>query len=90
MGIPRQEKWAHEHLDRLGVSIVMGVGGAFEVISGRRRRAPLWMRQHGLEWLWRLGSDPTKLRKDLMLMRFVALVKSSARRSECGAEGPRV
>jgi N-acetylglucosaminyldiphosphoundecaprenol N-acetyl-beta-D-mannosaminyltransferase len=90
MGIPRQEKWARRHLAELGASVVMGVGGSFEVIAGRRRRAPLWMRRHGLEWLWRLGSDPRKIRKNLMLFRFVAAVRASARRLHQQPDGGRV
>jgi len=77
MGIPRQEKWAWRHLDQLGAKIVIGVGGSFDVLSGRKRRAPVWMQKHCLEWLWRLIADPTKIKKNLLLPRFVCMVMRS-------------
>lgn len=74
MGIPRQEKWIHAHLADLGVSVAIGVGGTLDVFSGRIKRAPLWMRRHGLEWVYRLARDPSKISKVASLPRFVWLV----------------
>lgn len=74
MGIPRQEKWIRRHLDELGVSVAMGVGGTFDVFSGRVRRAPEWMQRHGLEWAYRLVRNPRKISKVATLPRFAALV----------------
>jgi len=74
MGIPKQEKWITKHLDRLGVGVAMGVGGTFDVLSGRVNRAPEWMRRHGLEWLHRLASNPKKIGKVATLPRFLLMV----------------
>lgn len=61
-GHGKQEKWIHENLANLpGVKIAMGVGGAFDYISGRVRRAPRLMRQIGLEWLYRLMTQPRRI-----------------------------
>lgn len=74
MGIPKQEKWIVKHLDSLGVGVAMGVGGTFDVLSGRVNRAPRWMRRHGLEWLHRLASNPRKIGKVATLPRFLLMV----------------
>jgi N-acetylglucosaminyldiphosphoundecaprenol N-acetyl-beta-D-mannosaminyltransferase len=59
------------NLGRTGASIGMGVGGAFDFISGRVLRAPPWMRERGLEWLHRLSREPWRWRRMLALPRFV-------------------
>lgn len=62
-GQPRQEIWIQTHRDRLaavGVRIAMGVGGAFDTLSHRLPRAPQWVRERGLEWLWRLILEPRR------------------------------
>jgi N-acetylglucosaminyldiphosphoundecaprenol N-acetyl-beta-D-mannosaminyltransferase len=74
MGIPKQEKWIAANIDRLGVGVAMGVGGTFDVLSGRVNRAPEWMRRHGLEWAHRLASNPRKITKVATLPRFLWLV----------------
>lgn len=74
LGSPKQEKWIYENLDKLQVKVVMGVGGAFDMISGRVKRAPIFMQQIGLEWLWRLFLQPWRLKRQLRLVRFVFLV----------------
>jgi len=61
LGAPRQELWIREHESRLAPSVKMGVGGLFDYYSGRIPRAPLWLRQIGLEWVWRLGQEPSRL-----------------------------
>ena len=59
-GAPAQEIWLQEYLPKLGVGVGMGVGGAFDFLSGRVRRAPQWMCECGLEWLFRLFAEPKK------------------------------
>jgi N-acetylglucosaminyldiphosphoundecaprenol N-acetyl-beta-D-mannosaminyltransferase len=61
MSCPKQEKWMYEYRDKLSVPVMLGVGAAFDMISGNARRAPEWMRGTGLEWLFRLGSEPRRL-----------------------------
>jgi N-acetylglucosaminyldiphosphoundecaprenol N-acetyl-beta-D-mannosaminyltransferase len=58
---PRKEFWLNEHLARLNVPFVMGVGGSFDVMAGKVGRAPEWAQNAGLEWAWRLGHEPRRL-----------------------------
>jgi len=74
MGIPRQEKFIRNNMDKLGICVAMGVGGSFDVFSGRVRRAPVWFQKHGLEWLYRLAQNPKKISKVFSLPKFLALV----------------
>lgn len=61
-GHPKQEKWIYHHLPKMPlVKLAMGVGGAFDYISGHVKRAPKWMRDLGLEWLYRLIRQPWRL-----------------------------
>lgn len=61
LGAPKQEVWMHEYRARLGVPVTVGIGGSFEMVSGRVPRAPRWMQRAGLEWLFRLGREPRRL-----------------------------
>ncbi len=61
LSTPKQERWMYEHRDRLKVPVMVGVGAAFDINSGRLRQAPRWMREHGLEWLFRLLQEPRRL-----------------------------
>jgi N-acetylglucosaminyldiphosphoundecaprenol N-acetyl-beta-D-mannosaminyltransferase len=73
-GSPKQEKWIHSNLPDLKVKVVMGVGGAFDFISGVTPRAPIWIRKSGLEWLFRLIMQPWRIKRQLALPAFVLLV----------------
>lgn len=61
MGAPRQEVWLKEHLEETGARVGIGVGGLFDFFSGRIPRAPQWMREAGLEWVYRLSQEPRRL-----------------------------
>ncbi|MGQ4645945.1 WecB/TagA/CpsF family glycosyltransferase [Lyngbya aestuarii] len=61
MGVPRQEFWIHQYASQLPGITCMGVGGLFDFLSERIPRAPLWVRQHSMEWLWRLTVEPRRL-----------------------------
>jgi N-acetylglucosaminyldiphosphoundecaprenol N-acetyl-beta-D-mannosaminyltransferase len=74
LGIPKQEKWLSENLERLNVPVCIGVGGTLDVFAGQVRRAPKWMQRRGLEWLYRLACNPRKLAKVATLPRFVWMV----------------
>lgn len=63
LGAPKQERWMHEHRVRLRVPVLLGVGAAFDFNSGRLRQAPRWIRENGLEWLFRLAIEPRRLWK---------------------------
>ncbi len=61
LGTPKQEYWMYEHRDRLSVPVMIGVGAAFDFHTGRLKQAPVWMRENGLEWLFRLLAEPRRL-----------------------------
>jgi N-acetylglucosaminyldiphosphoundecaprenol N-acetyl-beta-D-mannosaminyltransferase len=63
LSTPKQEYWMANHLGRLSASALMGVGAAFDFISGQKPQAPLWMQRSGLEWSFRLGTEPRRLAK---------------------------
>lgn len=63
-GAPKQELWIARNLSKMpNVRIAMGVGGAFDFIAGVRKRAPLFLRNIGLEWLWRLAQQPSRAKR---------------------------
>jgi len=61
LGAPLQEMWIKKNRDRLNARILMGVGGLFDFYSGRIQRAPVWIREIGLEWVWRLLQEPGRM-----------------------------
>ena len=64
LGMPKQEKWIYDNLKKMpAVKLAVGVGGSFDFISGRVRRAPRFVQKMGLEWLWRLFAQPSQWRK---------------------------
>lgn len=78
MGIPRQEKWIEANRDSLNASILIGVGGTLDVLSGATRRAPVWMQKMNLEWLWRVINNPRKISKVMLLPRFVTMIRRAS------------
>jgi exopolysaccharide biosynthesis WecB/TagA/CpsF family protein len=74
LGTPKQERWMHEHRDKLQVPVLVSVGAAFDFLSRRRNQAPRWMREHGLEWLFRLMQEPRRLWRRYLIdgARFIA------------------
>lgn len=73
-GSPDQEVWIDTHKEKFSGCVCVGVGGAFDFISGNVSRAPSWMRAFGLEWLYRLVIQPWRLRRQVNLIWFVLLV----------------
>jgi N-acetylglucosaminyldiphosphoundecaprenol N-acetyl-beta-D-mannosaminyltransferase len=73
LGIPKQEKFIRKYVARIGCRVAIGIGGSFDVYSGRVQRAPVWMQNAGLEWAFRLAQNPKKLSKVMTLPRFVML-----------------
>lgn len=74
LGMPRQELWMMAHKDRLGVPVLMGVGGSFDVISGRVRRAPHCWQRLGFEWVYRAIREPRRFLKLSSIPLFVGRV----------------
>jgi len=83
-GAPAQEIWIARNLSRLPVAVAMGVGGAYDFLSGRQLRAPRVMQRLGLEWLYRLYREPWRWRRMLAIPRFMLLVVLTGRK---GSEG---
>jgi N-acetylglucosaminyldiphosphoundecaprenol N-acetyl-beta-D-mannosaminyltransferase len=73
-GAPMQDLWIARNRMLLPVGVAMGVGGAFDFIAGRQRRAPKLMQKVGLEWLYRLYREPWRWRRMLALPKFAGLV----------------
>lgn len=74
LGVPKQELWMLRHREALRVPVVVGVGGSFDVWSGRAVRAPGGWQRLGLEWLWRLLHEPRRAGKAFAIPPFMALV----------------
>lgn len=76
LGAPRQDVWMKEHLDRLNVPVLVGVGAAFDFLAGKKRQAPRWIQRSGFEWLYRLLQEPGRLWKRYLknYPRFVFLI----------------
>ncbi len=73
-GAPAQDLWIWRNLSRLPVAVAMGVGGAYDFLSGHQRRAPRAIQRLGLEWLYRLYREPWRWRRMLALPRFAVQV----------------
>jgi N-acetylglucosaminyldiphosphoundecaprenol N-acetyl-beta-D-mannosaminyltransferase len=61
LSTPKQEFWMARHFGRIEAPVMVGVGAAFDFLAGTKRQAPLWMQHNGLEWLFRLCSEPRRL-----------------------------
>ena len=73
-GAPAQDLWIYRNLSRLPAAIAMGVGGAYDFLSGRQRRAPQTMQRMGLEWLYRLYREPWRWKRMLAIPHFLLQV----------------
>ncbi|MBK6769672.1 MAG: WecB/TagA/CpsF family glycosyltransferase [Ardenticatenales bacterium] len=83
-GTPAQEVWLAKHLPALGIPVGMGVGGTFNFIAGIAPWPPRWVARIGLIWLWRLGTEPWRWRRQLRLVRFVGMTVAAAGRRAAG------
>lgn len=73
-GAPKQDIWIYKHKNELNVPVMMGVGGTFDFITGKQKRAPKWMRSCGLEWLWRLLREPSRWKRQLALPKMFIII----------------
>lgn len=78
-GAPKQELWIDRLKDRVGAAVGIGVGGAFDYLTGRVPRAPVWMRRAGLEWLYRLLHQPWRVRRMAVLPVYAVKVLSAGK-----------
>lgn len=76
LSTPKQERWMAEHRARLNAPVLIGVGAAFDFLTSRKPQAPRWMQRAGLEWLFRLLTEPRRLWRRYLINNplFVALV----------------
>jgi N-acetylglucosaminyldiphosphoundecaprenol N-acetyl-beta-D-mannosaminyltransferase len=77
IGAPTSEVWIHRHRQRLGDCYAMSIGAGIEFFTQTKRRAPLWMRKFGFEWLWRVLQEPRRLHRRYFVSswRFLSAVK---------------
>lgn len=74
LGAPKQEKWIYENLHTVGAKTAIGVGGSFDVMAGNVKRAPKLFQKLGLEWFYRLISQPTRWKRMMRLPKFALTV----------------
>jgi N-acetylglucosaminyldiphosphoundecaprenol N-acetyl-beta-D-mannosaminyltransferase len=67
LGLPKQEQWIYTHRAQLNVPLVLGVGAAFKFLAGTVTRAPGWIGELGLEWLWRFAHEPRRLWRRIII-----------------------
>ncbi len=84
LGCPKQEKFMYHHCGELGVPISFGLGASFDFEAGNKKRAPRWMADHGLEWLFRITQDPKRMAKrylvdDMKIFGLALKYKNGAR-----------
>jgi N-acetylglucosaminyldiphosphoundecaprenol N-acetyl-beta-D-mannosaminyltransferase len=79
LGAPRQEKWIVKWRDQLGVAVAMGVGGSLDFIAGRQRRAPVSFQRLGLEWTYRMVTQPGRLTRRYLLVDTPYLAREGTR-----------
>lgn len=70
-GVPNEELWLERNLKKTGAKIGIGVGGTFDFLAGRVKRAPKFIRLVGLEWLWRLILQPNRIKRQTALPKFI-------------------
>lgn len=80
LGVPKQENWITRHKDKLTASLIIGVGGTLDVMAGVVQRAPKWMQDMKMEWLFRLLCQPKRIIRMLALPRFVLAVVCTKKR----------
>lgn len=73
-GAPKQDLWIARTARKVNVPLVIGIGGTFDFLAGTVKRAPQWMQNNGLEWLFRLLQEPSRWRRMLQLPLFIVAV----------------
>lgn len=71
MGAPKQEKWIYEHRNELNVDVATGQGGTFDYEAGNIKRAPEIIQKLGIEWMWRLILQPSRIKRMMVLPQYV-------------------
>lgn len=81
LGCPKQEKYMYHHCKELDVPISFGLGASIDFETGNIKRAPRWMSEHGLEWLYRITQDPKRLAKRYLVddMKIISIARKYRR-----------
>lgn len=79
MGSPKQEKWIYENKDKLKANVFMGVGGGFDVMSGKTKRAPKYIQKMGIEWLYRMLKEPKRFKNVPLQIKYFYKLKKERR-----------
>jgi N-acetylglucosaminyldiphosphoundecaprenol N-acetyl-beta-D-mannosaminyltransferase len=83
MPTPFKEVWCERHRELLGVPVILGVGGSFDVLAGFIRRAPVWMQNAGLEWFWRLLMEPRKMWRRYLVTNSIFILRTLLETLRC-------
>ncbi len=85
---PKKEYWVHKYLDQLNIPFVMGVGGSFDIVAGKTKRAPRWMQKIGMEWFYRFIQEPRRMWKRYVIgnIKFILLTYKNKRNQRKTAE----
>ncbi|MDZ7834797.1 MAG: WecB/TagA/CpsF family glycosyltransferase [Alkalibacterium sp.] len=81
-GFPRQEKWISRYLNQASHGIAVGVGGSFDVLSGRTKRAPRLVQYFHVEWLYRLIRQPSRYKRMAVLPKFLQEVYKQRKKEQ--------
>lgn len=84
LSTPKQEKFMAEYLPKLNTKVMLGVGAAFDILSGRIKDAPEWMKNNGLQWLFRLYKEPRRLWKRYLYNNSLFILKIAKQIVFCG------
>jgi len=87
LGVPMQEIWIDHYAIKLNAQLCMGVGAAFDFLAGNVARAPIWVRQARLEWVWRLGMEPRRMFKRYIFGNATFLLGAAARALRSAKKG---
>ncbi len=74
LGLLKQERWIADHINKLEVPLLVGVGAAFDFYAGNVKRAPLFYRKIGLEWLYRVAFEPRMIKRNLLSFKALIIV----------------
>ena len=74
LGFPKQEMWINDHIEKLNIKIAIGNGGTMDILSGNMQRAPEIYQKLGLEWFYRLIKEPSRIKRQILLPKFILYV----------------
>ncbi len=81
LGTPKQEKWMADHVGKIRATALLGVGAAFDFLSGEKAQAPYWMQRSGLEWAFRLATEPRRLARRYIVDNSMFVLRAIQQRS---------